>query len=400
MGIRVESDSSALRQQQAATRDAERETQNKITASRKQVEEARREADNEINKIQDQYTQQKLTVQERENKALENERTKAYEAALQVKRSQEAETSRIKRQAEKQQSDIKAYYDSNTQQIEAKGKEDQKRLERTQAQLKNYTTTTAQTEFELENRSHQARMQQVLEHHTDAYEKTKKETEAEYNRIKETSLASNQQATEKYNHDFKTITETQNQSLRNLNETANNKLNELRQSAGSKLAAYSSRSSDPFYQLKETQAQLTNEDNHFKLTAVIPEHEREHINVTVRGNHVVISGTRRNTEKLEVAPGQVRQTQAYQTFSESFPIDWPVDPKRMTQEWNGDQLVVRIAKRAIPEREAFVAKKPTPEKIQITRPDFPENLPMAKFAPPKKDDPAPSGGSPGSSTLS
>ena len=71
------------------------------------------------------------------------------------------------------------------------------------------------------------------------------------------------------------------------------------------------------------------------LTATIPEHEQKHVPVSVKGNQLVLSGYRRNEEKLELEPGRSQGTNAFQSFLETFPITWPVDANKMTREFEG-----------------------------------------------------------------
>src|SRR5262249_53611937 len=154
------------------------------------------------------------------------------------------------------------------------------------------------------------------------------------------------------------------------------KLKELRQNNSQKLAAYDSRATDPFYRMMDTRARLVERADHYQLMAEIPEHERDSVNVSVRGEQVVITGNRRTSDTLEVAPGQTRKSAAFQTYSETFPIFWPVDPRLMTKEYDGDTLVVTIPKKAVPGRETARVKQP--ERAKAVRPDFPINLPIAK----------------------
>src|SRR5690606_8538039 len=138
------------------------------------------------------------------------------------------------------------------------------------------------------------------------------------------------------------------------------------------LPIYSSQKNDPFYRMVNLDAEVRENDQQFVLTARIPPHERDRININIRGNEVVISGKRRSDEILEVGPGHKQRTSSFQTFSETFPLNWPVNSKFMTREWDGDTLIVRIPKRA-----TYDAPRPqkTVQRSTIDRPKFPTNIP-------------------------
>ncbi len=126
--------------------------------------------------------------------------------------------------------------------------------------------------------------------------------------------------------------------------------------------------------MQDMDAELQEYDHEFVLTATIPEHERKGLAVSVRGNEVVLSGNRRSSEKLDLGPGRVQNTSSFQTFSESFPINWPVDARSLTREFDGDQLIVRIPKKKTYEPAPYKAKRV--ERAKLERPTFPENIPL------------------------
>ncbi len=123
-------------------------------------------------------------------------------------------------------------------------------------------------------------------------------------------------------------------------------------------------------------AELRETGDEYILTARIPEHEREHIVVSLKGNNIVISGQRRNEEHLDNADGTSSTTSSFQSYSETHPISWPVESKLLAKSYHGDTLEVRVpkkdAKHIVPQYQA-----PKPEKVRAERPKFPENIPYA-----------------------
>src|SRR5262249_35828266 len=85
----------------------------------------------------------------------------------------------------------------------------------------------------------------------------------------------------------------------------------------------------------------------------------------------------RNEEKLELDHGASASTSAYQSFSQSFPLSYPVQAKQLRKDFDGDELIVTVPK--MPEYANRPVKTlPKPERAKLDRPRFPENLPLAK----------------------
>ena len=161
-----------------------------------------------------------------------------------------------------------------------------------------------------------------------------------------------------------------------LGQLQNDSFNQLQQTRldySRKLAAYSERQSDPFYRMMDMHAELTDEGNRYVLTAKIPEHEQHALSIAVRGNQIVISGTRRAEEHVELDAGHERGTNSYQSFMESFPFAHPVEAGLLTKQFDGDRVTINLPKKTLQtEYRPFKAK---PKKIEVQRPQYPPNLP-------------------------
>ena len=77
-------------------------------------------------------------------------------------------------------------------------------------------------------------------------------------------------------------------------------------------------------------------DDAYVLTATIPSHEQHSVQVSVRGDRLVVSGARRSDEKEDLGPGRSVTTSSYQNYSESFPLTMPVEARMLRREFDGD----------------------------------------------------------------
>jgi HSP20 family molecular chaperone IbpA len=132
--------------------------------------------------------------------------------------------------------------------------------------------------------------------------------------------------------------------------------------------------------MMDTGAQLTDQGEYYELRAKVPEYEQEHVSALIRGNQLVLQGSRSDNERIDLAPGRMKNSSAYQTFQETFPLPWPVDGKRMTREFVGDVMIVRVPKN---NQYAFHPQHEPlkPDKLRAERPHFPDNIPHTKMDP-------------------
>lgn len=181
---------------------------------------------------------------------------------------------------------------------------------------------------------------------------------------------------------FSAPAKTQEKRLDELNQLANEKLQKIRSDTSRKLDAYSSRQKDPFYQLVTLDSDLEETRDAYILKLNIPDYEQKHLSITVRGNQIVVSGSRRNEEKLEVEPGRQQSTASYQSYQETFPISWPVDSHALTRKIEGDTIVVTIPKKGTYSAPVAARSARDVELARADRPHFPENIPHTENSEP------------------
>jgi HSP20 family molecular chaperone IbpA len=212
--------------------------------------------------------------------------------------------------------------------------------------------------------------------------------------MKDASAEANQRAQQHFQDKFKHTVQEQANVIDGMENRASQQIRSIRKDTSEKLAAYSSRQSDPFYRMKEVGARLHDEGDAFVLTATIPDYEQKHVNVTIRGNQIVISGYRNNEEKLEESPGHVLGTNSFQSFEESFPLNWPVNAKELTREFHGDRLIARVPKQGQYAKPGPY-QGPKPAKARVEPPHFPPNIHVAENESPKEDAPSKKNGGSG-----
>lgn len=364
-----------IRASQTVAAKAEREAADRITAARKRVVQAELESQKELEQQRDSFEKRADVERIRSADSLEQQRSKGYEQIRETKRLQTAEESRIRRDGEKQTITTKDHYDHAITESESRGERTIKELEK-----KNYTQQEFQRRQGNEQikqlKEEQTQLQENLHaNRVNTHDQLTLQAQVERKTLEASTRDAIQNSQDHYEKLYVDTTKNQHGAMDDLNWKAGRELEKIRHDTAHRLDAYSSRQSDPFYKLVDLKANFVEHDDQFVLKVNIPEYEQKHISVSIRGNEVVVSGNRRNEEKLELEPGKNITTSAYQSYSKSFPLNWPVNPKNLTREFDGDQLIIRIPKKTTYEPPAM---KRTASRAVVERPNFPSNLPGEK----------------------
>jgi HSP20 family molecular chaperone IbpA len=359
-----------------AAAEAEREAGRRITHAEQGVEDAQHQADLQLDTIKDSYDRRESSETLRLDEQLDKERLKGYEALRDLQRNQQTEINRVKREGERDLSTLTNYYRDTLYNTERQGSEKLTDLTKQQARSLDFEKQSKDSDVALTHDSNQRQFEEMKaesEHHI---QELTDSTRTDYERMRANSATANEKAEQTFNAKFANQLATQDETLLDINNRASQAIMETRRDTSQKLAAYSERQRDPFYKLMDLDAKLHDDGDAYVLTATIPEHEQAHVSVSVKGSQLVLSGFRRNEEKLQLEEGHSQGTNAFQSYLETFPISWPVDANRMTRAFDGDQLSVRVPKKNDYAYHSNV--KPEVPRARLERPKFPESLPLAK----------------------
>lgn len=180
----------------------------------------------------------------------------------------------------------------------------------------------------------------------------------------------------KYQNQMGTNQKQQQETLVKVLGDAARKVDKVRDDTSVKLSAYESRQSDPFYQFVNIDARLDKAKDEFVLRMKVPSHEEPGVSISVNDNSIIVSGTRQNTEKMALPQGGARSSSSFQSYTQTIPIDWPLNPSFMTRDYDGDTLVVRIPKRMSGPTPKLKSTPDLEDKLAVKKPDFPKALPI------------------------
>jgi HSP20 family molecular chaperone IbpA len=375
MSVDSSSPTSRISNAQSAAAKAEREAAERVTRAQKQIRDADKEAETQLNHLRDQYEKRTATEQARGENYIETVRNRNYETVAETRRKGETEEARLARIQEKELRDLEAEFERRTSETAVRGESKLKEATKQNFTAQEYERQRSTDEIAQLKASHDLQKAALLSEQATTHEALAKQTQEARKTNEEKSRTAIETSHDHYQGVYEGALKQTKDTIADVNWRAAREVEAVKRDTSLKLAGYSSQKNDPFYRMVNLNARLTENDQQFILTAKIPEHERDRVNINLRGNDVVISGKRKSDEILEIEPGHTQRTSAYQTYSETFPLNWPVNPKNMTREWDGDSLIVRI-----PKKTTYEAPRQKKEVARSTleRPAFPANLPTAE----------------------
>lgn len=338
-----------------------------------QINDMQRDGESTMSNLKDEYERQYVAETSREEASLENQKLKGYEGIRDVQRQQQAELSRIRREGERNVNQLTDYYRNATYRARRDGEENLKQLESQHAQQTGFEQREGTTQLDQLRADNAREIANTQDQHNLRMARLQKESADQYEQKRLEADESAQRTSANLQNRYRQQISDQEHAVNRMNAESQQQINAIRADTSRKLSAYRDRQSDPFYQMMNLNANIVDAGDHYILTADIPSHEQKGVAVAVRGDQIVLQGTRRNEEKLELAPGHSQTSSSYQSYTESFPMMDPVDAKRLTKEFDGDTLIVRVPKK--PPTYTPYKSKVEISRTRVARPAFPENLP-------------------------
>jgi HSP20 family molecular chaperone IbpA len=386
----------------------QREASEQAAAIQGQINQINVEGQQNEDRLKQEYGNEYDAESVREEAAIEAERSKGYESLRALQRQNQAEEKRIQRQGEEDVANLQEKFKTETARTYSSGERELKDVQTRYAQQQQYEHARGESEVQTLQKDNITRTTTLKETNEQKLAKLNEDYQKRYEEKRAATELATEQSTRKIEaRHHKLIAEHQLAESRVAHE-ANRQLEGLRADTARKLAAYQDRQSDPFYKMTTLDAEFHDESDRYVIFASVPAFEQPNVKVSVSGNKLIISGQRRNEEKLDLGPGHSQSTSSFQSFSETFPILGPIDANGLVRESDGDFLKITVPKKL----SALADFEPTRPKSDVRRaalekPHFPANLPHVAH----EDEPAPKAelpsdpvppdtGAPGSGPLS
>lgn len=118
----------------------------------------------------------------------------------------------------------------------------------------------------------------------------------------------------------------------------------LNQAHAKSVSSHANRASDPFYRVHTIDAQVKNSETECVVTIAVPDHEKETVRLTLQADGLCVTGSRRYEDKMKTDDGRKVTTNAFQSYTETFPVTGKLEMKKMTRSYDDGVLTFRIPK--------------------------------------------------------
>ena len=352
-----------------------RDITRRLTAAEQSVAQAEKDSRFIVDNIRENADREVAAESFRKGAEVENLKNKGYEQIRELRRAQDAELNRSKRDGEMKALKLEEYYRDANINSERRGREQLSELQHQNLRRSEFERRSAAAEEEKTQKDREFELTRLREH-TD--EQIKQLDERYQKQVgdyaKDVDLAKGR-AEGHFDEQFKGTLEKTTAILADINQRARDQIKSVRENTEQKLNAYSSRERDPFYRLTTLRSRLFEDRDKYTLVAKIPKYEQEHIQASLTGNNLVLNGYRRNDEELNEKDGHSQQSSSFQSFHETYPLETPADGKRLKQYFQGDNLIVEVPKLK------FAYKRLDPvlnkEDAHIELPHFPRSIEYA-----------------------
>ncbi len=352
---------------------AEAESQKRIQEAKARAEQAIRDIDSESKVQTDQYVRSSEKERQRNETALKQQSAEGYDHLRKLKQQQSKELHQSKSMGDEE---LRNMTEAQKEQIQETSRAAQKKISELQHQLGTqtaYENRTAAEKLEKIRETNSRSVEGLVNHNQQALQNLSQNTTALYEEKRDLYNESREMADRRFEDQIKKTNTDHTQHLSKQNKKTIDDLQKLKQEHAQKLAAFSARSEDPFYRLVNVDALVQETPNSYVLTARIPEHEQKMVQVSVQGDRVLISGARQNKESIDLGKGRKQTTAAFQSFTETFPVSWPIDSKNVSKTVDGDNVIFEFPKKKT-YSDSSKKKVVAEAQVRVERPQFPDNL--------------------------
>ncbi len=303
------------------------------------------QANETIDQIRDRFEKQSQAENQKQESALDAQRLKGYEQIHKLKHSQQKELSKIRKQGDIDLSHLKNHYQNQIYTTEHQALEQIKELQsQSQRRLANEKKMSAYQEWEIRDKANE-RLRQIQDETQTQFAQQLNSKEKTLEQTKNRFEDESQKIQKQYNEKFSKTLSNSSQQINTLEKRTQEALETIREKMAENLRTYTSKQEDPFYKLIDLKAQLKEYEDRYVLTASVPQYEQEHLSASVKGDNLVLSGYRHNTEKQDYEDGHEKGTASFQSFHESFPLSWPVQATELSRHYEGETLIIQVPKK-------------------------------------------------------
>ncbi|NBU20064.1 hypothetical protein EBS43_01425 [bacterium] len=355
----------------------EKELNDNILTAQKQAKLAVEDGENKVKEIKDYYVDLAKKEGEQWNKTLEQKKAQTYEQIRQMKQLHSQQQKRSQEEFKVQSNELNHHHNN---QLDHLRKTFDHELNSRREAYKNaleHETNRSEERIESTKTENNEFLKTLNKNFDQSQKKLSEAYDSQIERIKNNQQVVIKKEKNRNEREHSKLLDQHQKQLHQNQEKLNQQISKTQLDSSRKLSNYKTQQDDDFYKMRTFESQLTETNDEFILTANIPKHEQAHFYGTVRGNQLVIGGYRMHEEKRDDQIGHEQRTSSYQSYSQSYPLQHSVDANKLSREYRDHQVIIRVPKASgYSSRELNIK---TPDKVQSTKPEQPENIFISSF---------------------
>lgn len=322
---------------------AEHDASKRVAEARESVQKAQQQAETEIEQKRDEYRAQEARESLNHQNALSSEEQASYEALRRLRSQYQVDSQRIQSQGERDLARLKEYYDVRGYQNARDGEKQLKEHARHQQLAMDAESRQAQEQRTFFRQDQSNRMQALQDERAMLELEKEREKQQVIARSRQ-ELETHKEHHEAYLQAHQKMLQDQQKTLMGSQQMTRDRLAKVILASEVALSRYDDKQDDPFYRPIDLRTRVSEHEEYYELRAEIPEHEREGLVVSGNLNEIILSGSRKFSQKYLGDRGQKKESSAFQSYSEVIPVKAPIDPRFIQKYFDGSDLVAIVPK--------------------------------------------------------
>ena len=345
-------------------------------------EKLRTEHEAEIERLKKSYSTEKQDLQDRFESTYQSEKQLTYDNLRNAKKQFTSAEKNLKSMGDEHLEQKKNEYHQEESRITKEGTQRVDEALRKQSAIEEYqrNQATAAESIARHNNSHNAQLiiqdsdqkiENLRQNKMDVLEKRKAEHGIAVEQIKE-----------HYNQRQNNLLAQHEKETQHIKDGVDGQINKTVVENAKRLEVNAHKQEDPFYRMSHIDSDFSDLGEVYQLKVRLPEYERKGFRVQISGQELQFSGMRSSNQKAEIFPGHEATTDSYQSFSERYKFDTPVDANAMHVSQEGDWMLYTIPKYGANHRmrEQNIQAKMNKQDLEMSRDmDFKDTLPLPKM---------------------
>jgi len=329
----------------ADTHQSEKEARQRIEQIHTHLKNTIAESDQTLDRIENDFNQRRAYQLDKQEQTLREEKQRGIEELQRLKDEHRKEVKRLKKESEREVESVKSAYKNQLYSVATHG---EKSIQRKTSELKTQSDYLLNQQREVEKSNQEQKIKRI--------NSIGNETEKQVSQFKSSQLKKIKKIQDNSQSDLsklksnissrkKDLVMTQRSEIQKIQDKTKSEIEKIQNEFSQKIDTYKKMQQDPFYSLVEIDADLIENKDAFILKAKIPQYEQKNVKVNIVGDQLILSGIRRNQEQRTDGDGKTLKTSSYQSYTKTFPLNWPVNQNELVRLFDNETVTIKIPKK-------------------------------------------------------